>query len=108
MPVTKEREFEIGKDESWFANIKRTYDMFGDYTDARIRALESRIKDVDSLSLQAMQNAIETANMVSKQAVRHGDIAIDHQWNKEVAEGAAEASILRALAKVLQGYQEEE
>jgi hypothetical protein len=30
---------------------------------------------------QALQNAVETANMVSKTAVRHSDIAIDRQWN---------------------------
>ena len=36
---------------------------------------------LQQLSVQSLQNAIETANMVSKQALRHGDVAIDKQWN---------------------------
>ena len=27
-PNAGEREFEIGKDEAWFANVKRTFDEF--------------------------------------------------------------------------------
>ena len=34
-----------------------------------------------NIAEQALQNAVETANMVSKQAVRHSDLAIDRQWN---------------------------
>jgi len=30
---------------------------------------------------QALQNAVETANMVGKQTVRHADLAVDRQWN---------------------------
>lgn len=44
------------------------------------RALKNQ--DVfDNLTTQLLQGAIETANMISKQAVRHGDLAIDRQWN---------------------------
>jgi hypothetical protein len=43
---------------------------------------------------QALQNAVETANMVGKQAVRHGDVAIDRQWNVD-EQGFTVAEILR-------------
>lgn len=90
--VMVEREFEIGKDEAWFANVKRTYDEYQNESLESIRRnrsiVDKLISDSQShdnqlrqLSVQAMQNAIETANMVGKQAVRHGDLAIDRQWN---------------------------
>jgi len=108
----KEREFEIGKDESWFANIKRMYDEYQHESLESIRRnrslVDKYISDAQqydngrqNIANQALQNAVETANMVSKQAVRHSDLTIDHQWNKEVAEGAAEATILKAAAKII-------
>ena len=106
-----ERELEVGKDEAWFANIKRTYDEF------QHESLESNRRNrtmVDKLlsdaqghdnarqnvALQALQNAVETANMVGKQSVRHGDIAIDRQWNvDEVAQLVAKTPVfLDAIA----------
>jgi hypothetical protein len=47
-----------------------------------------------NLSVQALQNAIETANMVGKQAVRHSDLAIDREWNvDEVAQAVAKTAV---------------
>jgi hypothetical protein len=37
---------------------------------------------VQQIGLRALSNAVETGNMVSKQAVRHGDLAIGRQWNQ--------------------------
>jgi len=102
-----EREFEIGKDESWFANIKRTYDEFQQESLESIRRNRSHIDKIVSdaeqydnqrqvIANQALQNAVETANMIGKQAVRHGDIAIDNQWNP-VEQGAGEAMVIKAV-----------
>jgi hypothetical protein len=49
-----------------------------------------------NIANQALQNAVETANMVGKQAVRHGDIAIDRQWNVD------EQALLVARSAVFQ------
>jgi len=106
-PNAGEREFEVGKDEAWFANIKQTYDVQQNLVvNALKQATEelaqtnaqtaTHTTNVNNLALQAMQNAIETANAISKQAVRHGDIAIDHQWN--IDEQAVAATI---VSKVL-------
>jgi len=115
-PNIGEREFEIGKDESWaasqhsqneawFANVKRTYDEYQGESLEGIRTNRAYIQKVlsdaqqhdnnrQTIANQALQNAVETANMVSKQAVRHSDIAIDRQWNVD-EQGYTVADILR-------------
>jgi len=102
-----EREFEIGKDEAWFANVKRTYDEYQHESLEAIRKNRAYVEKVLSdaqqhdnakqeIATQALQNAVETANMVSKQAVRHSDIAIDRQWNvDEVAHLVAQTSVFK-------------
>lgn len=114
-PNFAEREFETGSDEFWkshsqtvAANIKRTYDEFQQESLETIRAMRQHFNKLVSdaqqydnarqaVANQALQNAVETANMVSKQAVRHGDLAIDAQWNP-VQQGAADAMTIRAVS----------
>lgn len=135
--IGAESEFETGSDEFFkkssqgsalfsdmiVLNAKRTYDEFQheSLTDVReTRELFQRLaqnavshdENIQNVSLQALQNAVETANMVGKQAVRHGDIAIDRQWNVD-EQGYTVAEILRdeafkeaivaAVAKAAQG-----
>ena len=59
------------------------------------RGDEDHRRVLQNLATQALQNSIETANMVSKQAVRHSDLAIDRQWNVD-EQGYQVESILRA------------
>jgi len=116
---SQEREFEVGKDEAWFANIKRTYDEYQQeslesikrnrsYVDKVLSDAQSHDQDVRSVSLQALQNAVETANMVSKNAVTaidalnkqhtaHRDIATDNLWNP-VQAGAGDVLTARAVS----------
>ena len=101
-----EREFEVGKDESWFANIKRTYDEFLQESltgmrqnriqfDKLVSDAQQHDNQRQGIANQALQNAVETANMVSKQAVRHSDLAIDRQWNvDEVATLTAKSGVV--------------
>ena len=121
-----EREFEVGKDESWFANIKRLHDEFLHESLESIRTMRAHqstlVSDAQqhnnfrqTVADQALQNAVETAhmvsknavetaNMISKQAVRHTDLAIDRQWNvDEVASlvaktGVETGAVIAALA----------
>ena len=115
-PNAGEREFEIGKDESWaasqhsqneawFANVKRTYDEYQGESLEGIRTNRAYIQKVLSdaqqndnarqqIANQALQNAVENSNMIGKQAVRHVDIAIDRQWNVD-EQGYTVADILR-------------
>ena len=100
----------VEQSEFLFANMKRTYDQY-QTLDARILSdAQTNGQNIQAIAMQALQNAVETANMVSKQAVRHGDIAIDRQWNVD-EQGYTVADILNdskyqdaiatALAKVV-------
>lgn len=82
----------IGK--AWAANLKRTYDEFQDVSLIAARRSQTHYDQVSNVSLQALQNAVESANMLSKQAIAHRDIAIDREWN--VNETDAYATILAA------------
>jgi len=89
------------------ANMKRTYD---EYQQVSLEGIKNQQKYQEkvlsdaqqndnarqAVALQALQNAVETANMVSKQAVRHSDLAIDRQWNiNEVAHLVANSSVFK-------------
>lgn len=83
-----EREFETGSDEFFkahseltAANEKRTYDAYQDLDLQSARRTQLQFDQLQNVALQALQNSVESANMVAKQAIRHSDIAIDNQWN---------------------------
>lgn len=113
--VGAEREMETGLDEYFkhqsqvnALNSKRTYDEYQHESLESIRRNRSLVDrmaglsvDTDAqvrqISVQALQNAVETANMVGKQAVRHGDIAIDQEWNP-VQQGAGDTLTARAVS----------
>jgi len=89
-----------------FANKKRTYDEYQQLSLDNIRELRADVAKLRSdaqvndntqriIANQALQNAVETANLVSKQAVRHTDIAVDRQWNLDEHNYLA-AGILRS------------
>jgi hypothetical protein len=122
---------EIGRDENWFsqvasdfaawfANVKRTYDEYQQvslegiknqqkYQEKVLSDAQQNDNTRQNIANQSLQNAVETANMIGKQAVRHSDLAIDRQWNvDEVAQiighqpfftEAVEAAVTKALAK---------
>jgi len=118
----REKGFEVGMDEAWktnmkavtdlfISNMKRTYDEYQHESLESIKRNRSYIDKVlsdaqqndntrQNIANQALQNAVETANMVSKQAVRHGDVAIDRQWNvDEVSQLVAKTPVfLDAIA----------
>lgn len=136
--VAKEREFQRtateinpqkGEDnyQAWFNNCKLTYDTHldllatqarrsQDHYDSVVSGERSHRGELERVSLQALQNAVETANMIGKQAVRssenaietanlrgkdavrHSQIATDQQWNMEPQEAAGESLLLRELA----------
>ena len=100
----------VEQSEAWFANIKRTYDQYQTLDTKAINDGNKHAAVLDNLSTQALQNAVETANMVAKQAVRHGDIAVDRTWNIDEQgytaqsilqdEGIIDAVVSKILAKM--------
>ena len=108
----KERSFEIGKDESWFANIKmiveETLKHLSEFSHFSIEAarrdrsiIDKLISDAQqfdnarqTIANQSLQNAVETANLAGKAALRHADLAVDRQWNvDEVASLVAKTGV---------------
>ncbi len=105
--VSEERTYDIGEGEAWKFNMKRMADEYQheslesirrnrSYVDNKLSNAEQNDLFKHNVANQALQNAVETANMVSKQAVRHGDIAIDRQWNVDEQAGFV-AKILNAI-----------
>lgn len=114
-----ERGYEIGKDEAWSANLKAVTDILinalarthNEYQQESLESIRQNRTSVEKIvsdaqqndnvrqavANQALQNAVETANMIGKQAVRHGDIAIDNQWNP-VQQGAGDTLTARAVS----------
>lgn len=108
-PNKGEREFEVGMDEYFkthsemaagmiFANVKRTYDEYQDLALASARRAQNFYDNLNALTIQTMQNAIENANLAAKQAIRHGDIAIDCQWDPGPGEESLKADTASASA----------
>ena len=116
--MSAERGFEIGKDEAWFSNIKRTYDEYQNESLNSIRDQRAFVEKVRADTLahtntihaiteQAMQNAVETANIVSKsvietnnmigkQMVRDQGFTLDRQWNIDEVSGLSAKSGVQA------------
>lgn len=90
----------IEQSELDYINAKRTYDTYQDLDIQEARRVQRYADDLHALTIQAMQNAVESANMVSKQAIKHADVAADRIWNvDEVAELVAKTPVfLDAIA----------
>lgn len=76
-------------------NAKRTYDQSQSFDLSQLVGDSTNRINVNNIAQQALQNAVETANMIGKQAVRHSDIAIDRQWNVD-EQGYTVNEILRS------------
>jgi hypothetical protein len=53
------------------------------YQDLDIQAARQSLIEqtrLNQIASQALQNAVETSNMVGKQAIRHADVAADALW----------------------------
>jgi len=75
-------EFSKIMTENMMNNTKRTYDEYQEV------GLES-IRRSRTFADQIIQNAITLAKQLDSQAVRHGDLAIDRQWNINETDFAA-------------------
>jgi len=78
--VSEEKGYDIGTSEAWQANMKRMYDEYQRLSLDGVDKNRVAFDNVQNVALQALQNAVETANMISKQAIAHRDIAINSEW----------------------------
>lgn len=89
---------ESAMNTAWKANVKRTYDEYQQESLQAIKenrtVIQKMLSDAQQYDNQrqatanlALSNAVDTANLVNKQAVAHRDLAIDREWNvDEVAQ----------------------
>lgn len=111
-----ERGFEVGKDEAWFANVKRTYDEYQQESLETIRHMRAHFDKLLSdaqqfdnqrqvIANQALQNAVTNADLVTKQFLQHNALATDRQWNvDEVSDLVAKSGVQAdAIASALAG-----
>ena len=77
---------------AWRANSKRTYDEYQGVSLDGVRENRRYVEKVlsdgqthtderSNIATQALQNAVETANLVGKQSIAHRDLANDRIWN---------------------------
>ncbi len=103
--ATRERYEGDTQERSWDANVKRTYDEYQQeslesirrnraYVDKILSDAQQADNERQRLGNLALSNAIDTANLVNKQAAAHRDIAINHVWNLEPSEAAAQSHVL--------------
>ena len=78
--VSEEKGYDIGTSEAWQANMKRMYDEYQRLSLDGVDKNRVAFDNVQNVALQALQNAVETANMIGKQAIAHRDIAINSEW----------------------------
>jgi len=106
--VTREHYEGDTQERSWDANVKRAYDEYQHESLESIRRNRAYVDKILSDAQQAdnerqrignlaLSNAVDTANLVNKQAAAHRDIAINKEWNLEPSEAAAEAQVLPAF-----------
>ncbi|MHA2068036.1 MAG: hypothetical protein ACXABY_27045 [Candidatus Thorarchaeota archaeon] len=72
---------DVGQDEAANLKMQEQHSIWVDMDARRATNGLDHDQQVRQLAIQSLQNAVETANMVGKQAVRHGDIAINGHWN---------------------------
>ena len=78
--VSEEKGYDIGTSEAWQANMKRMFDEYQRLSLDGVDKNRVAFDNVQNVALQALQNAVETANMIGKQAIAHRDIAINSEW----------------------------
>ena len=88
-----------------------TEEAISSHTQIAVKDATLHSGNVNNVALQILQNAVtqsnmlvvaavETANLVSKQAVRHSDLAIDREWNLDEQTIAAAATLARLIERL--------
>ena len=111
---------DIGTDEAYTVNLKRLVEdalsiscevaatgvesikRNRSYVDKVLADAQQNDNVRQNIATQALQNAVETANMVGKQAVKHADLACDRMWNVDEQAWAVEAIVEAVLARLTQ------
>lgn len=94
--------------QAWFNNSKLTYDKTLEQVTKNSERSSDFGMQVGNVALQALQNAVETANLIGKNAADNANLASKHglnnfalsvnkQWNMDVPEAASQVEVLKAV-----------
>ena len=108
-PAGEEVNARKGEDnyQAWFTNGKLTYDKFLQMITANGERSSDFDLQVKNVAVQALQNAVESANILSKNTLVNVDlgnkhalnnfaISVNKQWNLDVPEAASQVEVLKA------------
>jgi len=91
-----------------FNNAKLTYDKFLDIISRESVRSSDHSAQLNNIAVQHLQNAVENANLISKNSIVNLDLCDKHAmnnfalsvnklWNLEVPEAASQAEVLKAV-----------
>lgn len=91
---------------AWTANVKRTYDEYQNeslesvrhnrqHFDKVVSDAQNHTNSVNAITLQNMQNAVETHNLCAKRGLDHWDVAVDNHWNP-IQQGVGDATTVKS------------
>jgi len=102
---TTKQDSDVGIEEAWSNRVTRTFDEYQHESLVSVRRNRTYVDKVlsdaqqndnfrQTVANQSLQNAVETANMVGKQAIRQADLVFDRQLNiDEVSQLAAKTGV---------------
>ena len=74
------RAQDVGQDEAWAGNIKRTYDAYQDLELQLARRSLDHYARICVIAERVLSNGVNVDNIANLQAIAHRDIAIDSTW----------------------------
>ncbi len=81
MSETEERKAQdVGQDEAWAGNIKRTYDAYQDLELQLARRSLDHYSRVSVIAERILNNGVNQDNIANLQGIAHRDVAVDSTW----------------------------
>jgi len=73
---------DIGIEEAWSANVKRTYDRVEEEIAAGVKSAQDHLNALRTVQTQQLTNMVTNADNLQKQHLAHRDIATDRTWTQ--------------------------
>ena len=67
---------------AWNANVKRTYDSLDEALSSQVKEAQTHIVNVNAVRLQTLTQMQANADALTKQMIKHSDLAQDRTWTQ--------------------------
>lgn len=68
---------------AWAANVKAMFEQFLKRAEELDNHFDKLVVDAQSAANLALLNAVNTADLIAKKAVRDGDLAVANEWQEQ-------------------------